>query len=74
MTDRAFVFVWRVRERRSRFLGVVTVKPRPTRGARVQFEFRGKIEIGRVAAIEPTNWNGSVGVTPTIYVVQGTPS
>ncbi len=74
MTDRAFVFLWRVREQRSQFLGVVTVKSRPTRGARIQFEFRGKTEFGHVASIEPTNWDASAGVTPTIYVVQGKPS
>jgi hypothetical protein len=73
MSDRAFVFLRRVREQRPRFLGVVTVKPRPTRGARIQFEFRGKTETGRVASIEPENWDGSAGVTPTIHVVQGKP-
>ncbi len=41
MSDRAFVFLRRLRDQRSRFLGVVTVKPRPIEGAQVHLDVRG---------------------------------
>ena len=70
MTDRAFVYLRRRRDRRSRFLGIVSVKPRPARGAQVQLVFRDKVESGRVTAVSPANWDDHVGVTPTIHVMQ----
>jgi hypothetical protein len=74
MSDRAFVFLQRLRDQRSRFLGVVTVKPRPIEGAQVHLEVRGKTVTGRVASITPANWNPQCGVTPTIHVTQDKPS
>ncbi len=73
MSSRAFVFLQSLRDQRSRFLGVVTVNPRPARGMQIQLKFRGKTETGRVTSIEPANWDSRPDVTPTIYVTQGEP-
>jgi hypothetical protein len=73
MSDRAYVFLRRLRDQRSRFMGVLRVRPRPARGAQVQLVFRNRVESGRVAYIEPANWDGHTGGTPTIHVVQDEP-
>ena len=74
MSDRAFVFLRRLRDQRSRFLGVVTVKPRPIEGAQVHLDVRGNTVTGRVASITPAKWDPQSGVTPTIHVTQDKPS
>ena len=56
MSSKAFVFLRRLREQRSRFLGVLKVNPRPAKGVQIQLEFRGKTEHGRVVSISPANW------------------
>lgn len=56
LSYRAFVFLRRLREQRSRFLDVVPVKPRPEKGAQIQLQFRGKAETGHVTSIEPEGW------------------
>ena len=70
MSDMAFVYLRRRRDRRPRFLGAVNVEPRPARGVEVLMHFRGRVETGRVIAVSPVDWNGLTGVTPTIHVVQ----
>ena len=73
MSDKAFVYLRRRSDQRSRILGVVRVKPRPARGARVQLFYRGKIERGRVIAVLPVYWSDHIGITPTIHVIQDEP-
>ena len=42
MSNRAFVFLRRLNDQRSRFLGVVTVRPEPATDAQIQVELKFK--------------------------------
>jgi hypothetical protein len=46
------------------------VDPRPVKGRHVRFTHDDKMEIGQVDQVVPENWE-SLGVVPTIHVVQG---
>jgi hypothetical protein len=69
MTYRARVYLQRRSEMTATYFGPMDVDPRPVKGHQVRFTHDGKIEIGLVDQIVPDDW-GSLGVVPTIHVVQ----
>jgi hypothetical protein len=70
MSYRARVYLERTSEKAATYIGPMDVELRPVRGRQVRFTHDGKIEIGQVDQVVPENWE-SLGVVPTIHVVQG---
>ena len=70
MSYRARVYLQRPSETAATYIGPMDVDPRPVKGRQVRFTHDGKMEIGQVDQVVPENWE-SLGVVPTIHVVQG---
>ena len=51
------------------FLGEIDLDVRPVQNGRARFIHDGKIEVGHIDTVAPSNWN-ETGVIPTIYIVQ----
>ena len=51
----------------AKYIGEIDVTPRPVRNGRTVFTHAGKIETGRVEAVEPSDWD-KTGTIPTIHV------
>jgi hypothetical protein len=51
------------------YLGEIELEGRPILNGRTSFMHDGKIEVGHIDTVAPSNWD-ETGVIPTIYIVQ----
>jgi hypothetical protein len=70
MSFRALVYLQRPGHTEGVYLGEIVLDLRPVKDGRTRFMHEGKVESGHIDSVMPPNWD-SIGVIPTIYVVQG---
>ena len=67
MTFKARVYLQRHGETEAKYIGEIDITPRPIRNGRTVFTHAGKVETGRVEAVDPPDWH-KTGAIPTVRV------
>jgi hypothetical protein len=67
MAFKARVYLQRHGETEAKYIGEIDITPRPIRNGRTVFTHAGKVETGRVEAVDPPDWD-KTGAIPTVRV------